>query len=490
MVVELAVFGAIGTTAGLISFLITTVETLNKKYHDFVEGADRLDYCRNRIIVIEQDLRNWRNTWHDKYQNPFPNTTYELFWGRDGFEEVKEMLVRIQKEDENIRHFLYCRAANSPKVSASEQYHWEQILNQLSSERKQVACEDGWLRKTIYALFQGSLLKERIDRLKDEVELLNKYSRNEYWMLLNENLDPTKWIDPEELKTTNKFQVQLMGAGEKMKYMYDTEQDSRNWKLVLGKPPPDETLRNLADGLGFQIDFVIQVINTYKLATIKINPAQSACSKETTCARLVSFEGLGVELSIKDLLRKTLTDANLRKAKEFTLGIVATKLVKSIVLLYKAPWTKDLCTCGILIADTMGKEEDICTFRETGDKCHDRATREQRFLRLAVALAELCMATPIKYISFEQKQYSFEVRALKLQATNQKKRWDIEQVGKKYWQRVQEEELLRMVQMKTGSRAYKLALESCLALARFEMLDGTIVRPERIRRSPEEIVKP
>lgn len=490
MVAELAVFGAIGTTAGLISFLSTTVETLNKKYHDFVEGADRLDYCRNRIIVIDQDLRNWRNTWHDKYQNPFPNTTYELFWGRDGFEKVKGMLVRIQREEENIRTFLYCRATNSPKVSASEQDHWKQILNQLLSEREQVACEDRWLRKLIYALFQGSLLKERIDRLKDEVELLNKFSRNEYWMLLNENLDSNKSIDPEELKTTNKFQVQLMGAGEKMKYMYDEEQDSRKWRLVLGKPSPDETLRNLAEGLGFRIDFVIQGINTYELVTVEIDPAQSACSKETTCVRMISFEGLGVELSIKRLLRKTLADANLRKAKESTLGIVATKLVKSIVLLYKAPWTKDLCTCGILIADTMEKEEDICTFREREGVCHDRATREQRFLRLAVALAELCMATPIKPVSFQQKQYSFEVCALKLRATAQTNRRDIEQVGSEYWQGVQEEELLRMVHKKTGSRAYMLALESCLALARFEILDDTTVRPEHIRRSPEEIVKP
>jgi len=490
MVAELAVFGAIGTTAGLISFLTTTVETLNKKYHDFAEGADRLDYCRNRIIVIEQDLLNWRNTWHDKYHKPFPDTAYQLFWGRDGFEHVEGMLVRIKNEDEKIRDFLYCRATDSPRSSVSEQDCLRNILAQPSSERIQGACEDGWLRKLIYALFQGSLLKERIDRLKDEVELLNKYSKNAYWMLLNENLDPNKWIDPEELKTTNKFQAQLIGAIENMKNMYDAEQDSEKWRLVLGKPPPDETLRNLADGLGFQVDFVTQDINMYKLVTVEIDPAQPTCSKETKRVRKISFEGLGVELNIKDLLQKTLADANLRKAKESTLGIVATKLVKSIVLLYKAPWTRDLCTCGILIADTMGKEKDICTFRKELGKCHDWAPREQRFLRLAVALAELCMATPIKPISLQQQQYSFEVCAFEPRATAKTKRRDIEQVGTKCSRRVQEEELLRMVQKQTGSRPYKLALESCLALARFEILDNTAVRPEHILQSPEDIVKP
>jgi hypothetical protein len=490
MVAELAVFGAIGTTAGLISSLTTTVETLNKKYHDLAEGADRLDYCRSRIIVIEQDLRNWRNTWYDTHQKPYPNTTYQLFWGQGGFKEVKKMLMRIKKEDESIQTFLYCRATDSPKVSDSQERYWRQILDELSSEREHVSCEDGWLRKLIYALFQGSYLKECIDRLKDEVELLEKFSRKEYWMRLNENLDANKWIDPKELKTNNDFQVQLTDIVEKMEIMYKMEQDSGKWTLVLGKPPPDETLRNLADGLGFQLDFVTQHSDKYQIMTVEIDAAQSACSKETDFVRNVSFEGLGVELSIKGLLEKILADANLRKVRESTLAIVATNLVKSIVLLYKAPWTRDLCTCGILIADTMEMEKDICTFRKRPGKCHDRTTEEQRFLRLAVALAELCLGTPIKPISFQEKQYDFEVCAFESLSTAQSKRRDIEQIGIEHWRRVQEAELLRMVQKQTGSRAYKLALESCLALSRFERLDDTAVRPEHIRRSPEDIVKP
>jgi hypothetical protein len=244
-----------------------------------------------------------------------------------------------------------------------------------------------------------------------------------------------------------------------MKRIYDTEINSRNWRLVLGKPPPDETLRNLADGLDFWVEFVAQRNKEYELITVKVDPAQSMDYVEKASVRTISFEGMGIEMSIKRLLREALTDVNLRKQKETTFGIVAIKLVKSTVLLYEAPWTRRLCTCGILIADTMDGEKDICTFREKSDDgCHNSATSEQRFLHLAVALAELCLATTIRLTTpIRQKLYSFYILALKPTAMASTKRRDIAQIGK-HWKTVSEIELLRMVHRKTGSRAYKLAL--------------------------------
>lgn len=490
MVDALSLFGAVGTTAGVISFLVSTVEILNKKFHDFNEGTDHLNHYRQRMIMIKEVLQNWRRIWHNKYQNPFPDTTYTLFWGSTGFEEVKRMILCIERENESIINFLYCKAEDSPKISNQDE--WGQILIQLSSGRTSRPCEDGWLKKLVYALFQGSLLKERIDRLKEEVELLVQYSRSRYWMLLDQDSDPNNWIKPEKLRRANELHTQLTGASEEMKRIYDTEINSKNWRLVLGKPPPDETLRNLADGLEFWVEFVTQRSKKYELITVKVDPAQSMDCVEKANVRTISFEGIGIEMSIKRLLREALTDVNLRKQKETTFGIVAIKLVKSTVLLYEAPWTRRLCTCGILIADTMDGEEDICTFREkSDDACHDSATSEQRFLHLAIALAELCLATTIRLTTTVNRQqlYSFDILVLNPTAIASTKRRDIAQIGK-YWKTVSEVELLRMVHRKTGSRAYKLSLESCLSLARSEVSDDTTIRPERISRSPEEIVKP
>ncbi|KAJ4348748.1 uncharacterized protein N0V89_010126 [Didymosphaeria variabile] len=446
MVAELAVLGAIGTTAGLISFLTTTVETLNKKYHDFSEGQYRLGYWRKRMNLIHQELRNWRNIWYDKYGDPFPDDTYRLFWGQDGLQDVDLALIRIRAEANHIKDFLYCKANDSPKVPTSKKGLWTQIVDQLSSERRQLSCEDDWLRRVVYALFQGSLLKERIDRLKDEVEMLNKDSRSLYWTLLDETKDSTKWIDPKELSATNKYLIHSRDAIDNMELLYSAAQDRGKWTLVLGKPSPDETLRNLVDGLEFELEFISQNQDGYQLVTVTIESGLSEKRFEISqIVKEISFEGLGAALTIKDLLQKVQADAGLRKTSECSLGIVATKLVKSIVLLYNAPWTKDLCTCGILIADTMEHEKDVCTFRAKQSGCHDRDTKEQRFLRLAVALAELCIAAPIRFVGLQQtqKQYSFEICTFEPGTTAQSTRRDVEQIGVRNWKRVQEEELLR-----------------------------------------------
>lgn len=490
MVAELAIFGTIGTTAGLITFLATAVETLNKKYHDFIEGADRLNYCRDRIVVVEQDLRNWRNVWYDKYQTPFPDTSYELFWGRNGFAKVKKMLAGVERENTNIKTFLYCNTEESPKVPEQKRLHWGNFLNSPTDEITSATQEEDWLRRLLYTFFEGSHLKESIDRLKDKVDLLDRFSRKEYWMHLNNLTDANKWINPEELRKANNFQIQLMGAVNNMEIMYAKERDRGTWTLVLGQPAPEETLRNLADGLGFHLDFVTQHSNGYQLITVEVDPAGSASREETRNVRSISFEGLGVELNIKDLLERTLVDTVLRKANESTLGVVATKLVKSIVLLYRAPWTRGLCTCGILIADTMGHEKDICTFRRKQHECHGPIDKDLRFLHLAVALAELCIAAPIKLIRFHENRYKFGIQAFRAQFSSYTRRQDIEHVGTRYWHEIGEEELLRMVHKRTGSRGYKCALESCLELARSERPDSTGVRPERVYQSLEEIVKP
>jgi hypothetical protein len=119
MVAELAVLGAIGTLAGLIAFVTSTVEILNKKYQDFREGACRLDYCRTRIRVVQQDLERWKITWLDTYDNPYLDALYELFWGCDGFETIKNMLRGIDNENEKIFAYVYCDDSGAWKLTDS-----------------------------------------------------------------------------------------------------------------------------------------------------------------------------------------------------------------------------------------------------------------------------------------------------------------------------------------------------------------------------------
>lgn len=56
---DFAIFGAVGTTAGLIAFLTNTAESLYKKYKDFEYYEDRLDTYNAQIWIANQGLSNW-----------------------------------------------------------------------------------------------------------------------------------------------------------------------------------------------------------------------------------------------------------------------------------------------------------------------------------------------------------------------------------------------------------------------------------------------
>jgi hypothetical protein len=476
MVAELAVLGAIGTVAGLIAWVTTTVEALNKKYHDFRDGASQLDYCRMRIRVIEQELKIWKNTWVDKYDNPYSDASYELFWGCGGFETIKSMLRGIDHENSKIITYLYCDSRSSPSLTDSERQVWREFL-QVGPEKENIQPTDGWLKQLTYALLQGSYIKECIDRLKERVTMLESFSRREYWMLLSKKSDANKQIDPMELSGTIEFQTQFTSAVRRMWQIYNENEESKKWWLILGKPSPEETLRGLAEGSEFTLNFVHQRRSEYLIMTMTINPTQSISKEPVNKAKTIELNSIVSNLSIKEVLHEIGGKPSLRKAREPTLGIVAISLVKTMVLLYSAPWTRDLCTCGILLPDTKGSAEDMCTFRQNQNPCHDENSSKQAFLRLAVALAELALRRQIMHVRFNNGQYIFDVCKTVTHGVNQ-------------WTTVDEERLLNMVRNATGSRHYKLALQSCLTLARLESRNDVIVRPELIRRSPEDIVKP
>jgi hypothetical protein len=426
--------------------------------------------------VIEQELKSWKNVWVDSYDNPYSDAAYELFWGRDGFQTVKSMLRGIDEENNKILAYLYYKDSSSPDLTDTQRRAWHELL-QVKPSRSNEQSMNGWIKQLTYALFQSSYIKGCIDRLKEGVEMLESFSRREYWMLLSKKLDHNKQIDPMELSETIEFQTQFTSAVRRMWQIYNENEDSKKWWLILGRPSPEEALRDLAEGSEFALEFVHQRRSEYLLMTMTINPTQFTSKKPVNKAKTIELNSLISNMSIKEVLHEIGANPSLRKAREPTLGIVAMSLVKTMVLLYSAPWTRDLCTCGILFPDTKGSTGDICTFRQNQNPCHDEKSSEQAFLRLAVALAELAMKRQIMHVRFNENQYIFDVCRTVSQGVNQ-------------WTTIDEERLLNMVRKATGSRDYKLALRSCLTLARLEGRNDVIVRPELIRRSPEDIVRP
>ncbi|KAL1615989.1 hypothetical protein SLS54_008646 [Diplodia seriata] len=474
MAAEFAAFGAFGTALSLFTFLTTTIEILNKKYFDFIDGADRLDHCRDEIIVIDLELKNWRRTWHDKYGARYADTTYEMFWGLEGYEVVKKMAARIDNEAQKLINHLYYNASDSRKFSEHLKSQWRGLLRERRSLTNGHSLPNDTIRRLCYALFQEKKVKDDIDRLKAATINLGKFSRTTYWTLLDPDIDVGKWVDPKELRIINGFREHLSRAVDKTK-IFSSRFDPKDLSLVLGYPDCEQSLRNLEDGVQFQLQFVVEKEGACQLLLVEVDPSTgNSGPRVSNLDPNINLNGLDNCMDIKALLRSMAFNSLLRKTNESTLGLVAANLAKSVVLLYGAPWTRGVCTCGIRIRDMRGENEDICTFQETDLACHDTSRREQRFLNLAAALAELCIAMPVQPISGAGQQYEFEVHSLMTQ--------EREIIG--------EDTLLRKVQLKSGSRAYKAAVNFCLDLARSEGPDGSATRPERIRQSPEQLVRP
>jgi len=468
-------FGVFAGSGGLVGFLLTVPAKTYSKYKSIRNIINELHRCRSRMRSVDLKLQNWMVIWQwskvwEQEDVLASQEIYERFWGREGLSEVRRALQAIESERQWVDDFFQNKQVKR-LMQRSNGYHG---LNDTISEGVKLEGEldgkwkhwidkiGGWKVTLAHTMYKGEVLDESIGKIDLTIETLHEYTRYQYWMLLDGREDANRSVDPKSLEWTKNVYTGYKSAVKNMKALkMENENENEEWRLVLGKPSPQMTLDRLGDGSDFDLDFVVHASEQYSVRTVTIDP-RTGCFERVGCASKCTSATIGPD-SIRTTLNSCLSNGILRIQHSARFRSAATRLAISTVLLYGAPWTRGICNCGVFLESGEYAETGLCTFtkpRIANDHCHHPDTDEHRFTRLARALTELCIGETMPYQRFT----------------------DLEELGEL---RVQ---LLKEVD-KRVSRGYKQALQKCLDLARHESHDE-LIRPERIKRALEEIVRP
>jgi len=462
-------FGVLAGAAGLAGVLITLPEIAYSKSKILANVVNELHHCKDHMHLVDLKLQNWKNIWRwpglwERKDKAASQEIYELFWSSEGFAEVKRILETVGSERKCVDDFFQNEKVKSLMQRPDGQQETEEPgseILELDEELVQLWHHlsdkmGDWKVKMAHTNYKGVFLKERVGNIEKSIDRLNESTRYRYWMTLDADGDANRPVDPKSLERTGDLSTEYKAAVEEMKaWEKETEEKAEQWRLVLGKPSPEVTLQNLGDGLGFDLDFVVKASEQYQVRTITISPREKCLTK----AYVTKSYAIGLD-SIRTMLNSPLSEGTLRIRFGSHFRKAATCLVRSTVLLHRAPWTRNLCNCGIFFVDVEHAATGLCTFMKPRDPdacCHLPGTEEHRFTRLARALTELCMGKTMLYQRFVE--LGDPRRALLGEIIGQ------------------------------AGREYKIALQSCLDLATYER-NVELIRPERIERALEEIMKP
>jgi len=466
------VLGGIAGVAGLFAFLVTVPEKTYSKSKSLANIVHELHSCKDDMSVIDLELQLWKDIWKWQEVQTSENAVvsqemHELFWGPETLSSVKRWLMTIESERNYIDKFLLNKRVACLMQRSNEQGGMEEAIPETLKLKEDLpriwrywsGKIGGWKVAIAHTIYKGGFLKERVGEIKKTINTLRETTRSAYWKGLGAKDDTNGPVDPRSLTWTRNVFTRYNAAVEHMKaWERITEGKGEERRLVLGKPSPQVAFDDLGDGYDFDLDFVVKSSEQSYVQTVVISP-QKECSMRVDSANDPTID-TAETVNIRNMLTSASKKDSLRKQYEPQFRSTATCLVRSTILLHGAPWTQDLCNCGVLLVGAEHSDTGICTFMKPGvtDNCsHNPGTEGHRFVRLARALTELGMGETISCERFEEPD---ELRAV----------------------------LFNKLRHQT-SRSYMEALQSCLDLAEHEKISQSI-RPERIRRAFNEILQP
>jgi hypothetical protein len=474
----IAVVGIVGFATGLVSFTASTIENVNKRYHDLRDAPIRLMEYQYRLEDVLVDLESWQRTWTSRAGVSFGNSDYEYFWGRTGYSSVRGRLETIASEARSISKLLYGHVVKSESLSLEDPRQFISSSETFKNSLRLNFSREG-PRPLAFALYQNLQIKECIERLEKAVSGLSKFSTTTFWRLQDEE-DVSQNVVPSTTLKLYKLRAEFEAFTRFAEDVTEKQSDGCIlWELVLGRPAVEKSLAyfNKKD-TELYFDFIVQysVLGSRAWKGFQIAYpgrellAEEECTK-TWHRRLSSSDSIPVRksLPVRDILQmKMKEEGYAKKCGKIGRAKLAQELVNTLVLLHGTAWTNQLCTCCVRFT-SMDDDKRIFTYRKAIRPCctlyrtsEDLAHRG--FLLLAVALSELALAVPIAVMLIEAE--------LVFRASSES---------------YSEQELLKLLRRKASS-SYQRAVGYCLELDA-KLLEREY-RPEDLGRCLKQIVQP
>src|ERR1700719_4154159 len=82
-----SVVGYFSTAIGLLSFIVGSIENVDKRVHEYRYCKAHWLHYHNSVQTSIQLYRGWARIWCDG-DRPYSEDTYKYFWGKKGFTDV------------------------------------------------------------------------------------------------------------------------------------------------------------------------------------------------------------------------------------------------------------------------------------------------------------------------------------------------------------------------------------------------------------------
>jgi len=402
MIDPLSVFGAIGTSAGLLGFLAITVENL-------AETGENARRCNSRLKVSHRSLRTCQlkiEIWCEECgEEAFDERMGRHVWGTLGWDEVEQNLRCIAEEERQLREALYGSAIVDLDKSR------RQVLKQAMEGRSiPDVGSSGLFRRLAFALWRSNLLKKRVERLKGLVDDLSVLQRK---YLLKPLGVTTGKTDRDSIVADSQLverHIKLCAALSQA-YRHLANQD-RRWGLLLSPPAENDGFclsdreieiaflyATAAYQTGLKAREVGMIYQFEQNGTSDISAQARRSRDEHAVQHKVvfqeTFKTMFIVLSSHPLHHQRL----FRKETVQDRARSALCIARWFALAWQTGWVGRLCNCGIMSAkfdDGRRIPALGSTFAHADSTCATaQVTPSRPYILLAVLLSELALAQPI-----------------------------------------------------------------------------------------------
>ncbi|KAF2161513.1 hypothetical protein M409DRAFT_58919 [Zasmidium cellare ATCC 36951] len=457
-----SVGGAVGLVAGLLGFIVSTIERTMTACDTAIWCLTALQCHYSRLRVLESRLACWKETYE-----PTPevsNGSLESLFGETTSQEIRIIQRCVVVEIEQVKKLLYgAKILRNKADEATWQAllkHQEQKWPVKTSTTPMVhnQATTRLFHRVAVALWREKLLDVNMDRLSHFVNSMEHQSRVSYHRTRGSSeyeITPSRKDVLRALRVQART-IRLRGA---LQVAYDELGASQTWALLMpDMVKPDELKFDAVEKLrisffsvpafqsdeaGYRIDVLFHLELDDHVALAERMSAQ--LRQRRICA---SNGALGE--SLKSIFwcilsRPKKEHADYRDQTSLECARAALCIASWTTLVWGSRWIDGLCTCSIrFVSFTTGVR--VLAYQPSpghmGCTC-SKTTDGGLHHQLGIVLAELALAQPV---------YAHTVASV-----NEYKLWD----GEAEVRSIDSEDLLREIQ-KSTTTSYRDAVSYCL----------------------------
>ncbi|KAK4962667.1 hypothetical protein LTR10_000294 [Elasticomyces elasticus] len=245
MVVDpFSIVGAIGTAAGLLGFLVSTIEKVVITGSTIKHARHIRDGLRLSLEVSGHVLDLWSKTWcldGSTFSSEEQMDRLRSLWGEAGYAKIEDRKLSIRYQTDRIIDLLYGSGWHA-EHSESAKARWGELLD-IQMQRKpgdpithEVPVDSQSLslyRRVATALGDGTLLKSAVSELRSSIEDL-KIESLWYWQTTHPHSNKHSVPSHGELEATLRRGTRAQRLSKSMALAYEVsrQDDSSGWALL------------------------------------------------------------------------------------------------------------------------------------------------------------------------------------------------------------------------------------------------------------------